>query len=73
MNLVNRLVNFRIRDVYVPDPQSVLEKLFGEHVLQGRVLDISRSGSNEDQFAVIEVEGLDQPIIVPADRILGCV
>jgi hypothetical protein len=43
----------------------ILNQLHGEDVLEGRVLDVSDSGTKSEQFAVIEVPGLDQIIIVP--------
>ena len=66
----NHTVNFRICDVYLPDPATVAMDLYGEHLLQGRVIDVSDSGEAESAFAVIKVEGIEQLVIVAADRIL---
>lgn len=71
MDLRNRWVNFRIRDVYIPDPQDVLNQLYGDDLLQGKVVDVSDAGTGESTFVVVEVEGLQQPVIVPVPRILG--
>jgi hypothetical protein len=71
MDLKNRWVDFRIRDVYLPDPRSILTDLFGDHLLQGRVLDVSDSGERDGQYVVVEVEGLKEPLIVPVKCILG--
>jgi hypothetical protein len=71
MDLRNRLVHFRICDVYIPDPEKVLFELCGADVLQGKVLDVSGSGAQRDTFAVIEVEGLKDRVVVPVDRIIG--
>lgn len=73
VELKDRWVNFRIRDVYLPDPRIVLEELFGSDLLQGRVLDLSDSGPAREAFAVVRVEGLNQPVVVPVNRILGVV
>jgi hypothetical protein len=73
MELRDRWVHFKIRDVYIPDPQKLLDKLYGNDLLQGRVVDLSDSGSHEGTFAVVEVEGIEQPVIVPIERILGVV
>ncbi len=70
MDLKNHTVNFRICDVYLPDPATVAMDLYGEHLLQGRVIDVSDSGEAESAFAVIKVEGIEQLVIVAADRIL---
>jgi hypothetical protein len=64
-------VNFRICDVYLPDPATVAMDLYGEHLLQGRVIDVSDSGEAESAFAVVKVEGIEQLVIVAADRILS--
>lgn len=71
MELKNRWVNFRIRDVFIPDPQKLLIDLYGDDLLQGRVMDLSDSGRQEEVFAVVEVEGVNQPVIVPVARILS--
>jgi hypothetical protein len=73
IELKYRLVHFKIRDVYIPDAQMLLLELYGDDLLQGKVLDISDSGSPEGAFAVVKVEGLEQPVIVPVERIRGVV
>ena len=69
----NRWVNFKIRDVYVPDPAQILMKLHGDDLLQGKIIDSSDSGLQQDAFAVVEVEGLSQPVVVPMNRIRGAI
>lgn len=70
-DLSNRWVHFRIRDVYMPDPEKVLRELYGDDLLQGRVVDLTDGGDRPRTFAVVEVEGLGDPLIIPIDRILG--
>jgi hypothetical protein len=48
-------------------------ELHGRDLLQGKVIDISDSGTQQEAFAVVEVEGLDQPVVVPMNRIRGSV
>jgi len=72
-NVRNRWVNFRISDVYVPDPAQILMELHGSDLLQGKVIDMSDSGTQQEAFAVVEVEGLMQPVVVPMNRIRGLV
>ena len=67
----NRWVNFKIKDVYVPDPAQILLELHGDDLLQGKIIDVSDSGFQKNAFAVVEVEGLAQPLVVPMDRIKG--
>jgi hypothetical protein len=48
-------------------------ELHGRDLLQGRVIDMSDSGAQQEAFAVVEVEGLAQPVVVPMNRIRGSV
>jgi len=68
--LKNRWVSFRILDVYIPDPAKILMDLHGGDILQGKVIDLSDNGSEKEAFLVIEVKGIEQPVIVPSGRIL---
>ena len=67
----NLLVNFKIRDVYIPDPREILVELYANDILQGRVLDLTDSGTDKEAFAVVEVEGVSRYVIVPMERILS--
>ena len=67
----NRWVNFKIKDVYVPEPGQILLELHGDDLLQGKIIDSSDSGFQQNAFAVVEVEGLAQPVVVPMNRIKG--
>ena len=71
LSLRNRLVHFKICDVYFPDPKDVSIALHADDILQGKVIDLSDSGNQEFAYAVIEIEGIDQPVIVAVERILG--
>ena len=71
LSLRNRLVHFKICDVYFPDPKDVSIALHADDILQGKVIDLSDSGNQEFAYAVIEIEGLSQPVIVAVERILG--
>jgi hypothetical protein len=70
VSLQNRLVTFRISDVYFPDPNDVLQELHGDDVLQGQVVDVSDSGAQSEAFVVVRVEGIHQPVIVPVRQII---
>jgi hypothetical protein len=73
MELKNRWVHFRICDVYMPDPRQLLVDLHGNDILEGRVIDLSDSGLEQEAFAVVEVDGLGQRVIVPVERLLDAV
>jgi hypothetical protein len=70
MNLRNQWVQFKIRDVYYPDPTKVLLDLHGDDLLKGKVIALSDSGMQRDAFVVVEVEAVEEPVIVPVERIL---
>jgi hypothetical protein len=70
MDVRDQRVQFKICDVYHPDPTQVLLDLHGNDVLVGKVVDLSDSGMQKDAFVVVEVEGIAELIIVPIERIL---
>ena len=69
MDLRNRWVRFKVLDIYYPDPTKVLIDLHGHEILTGKVLDLSDSGMQEDVFIVVKIEGIEEPVIVPMERI----
>ena len=71
MDLKDQKVQFKIRDVYHPDPTQVLLDLHGDDLLVGKVVDLSDSGMQKDAFVVVEVEGIAELMIVPVERILS--
>jgi hypothetical protein len=71
MDLRDQWVHFKILDVYHPDPAKVLLDLHGNDVLLGKVIDLSDSGLQKDAFIVVKVEAIEEPLIVPVERILG--
>jgi hypothetical protein len=73
MELRNRWVSFRIRDVYIPDSQTLLMELHGDDILQGKTIDLSDSGTEEEAFVVVEVAGVTQPLVIAVNRIIDVV
>jgi len=65
----NPWVQFRIDDVYVPEPAQILAELHGKDVLQGKLIDLSDNDSQDGAFAVVEVEGLSRPVVVAMKHI----
>jgi hypothetical protein len=70
VDLRNRRVHFKLRDIYHPDLTQVLMELHGEDVLTGTVVDMTDSGLQVGAYIVVEVEGLKGPVIVPAEQVL---
>jgi len=62
-------VHFAIRDIAFPTPDVVLHVLHADDVVTGRVVDVSDSGTTPDAFVVVELAGLEQPVVVPVARI----
>jgi len=67
----NRLVNFRIIDVYHPEPQELLMRFFGKTVLQGEVREVTGQPGGSDTYLLVHVRDLPEPVIVPMHSILG--
>jgi hypothetical protein len=66
---IGTIVRFYIHDIHFPLPVAVLQELHRQEELKGRVLDVSDSGIPGGVFVVIKVDGLEQPCILPADRV----
>ena len=73
VNLQGKWVHFRICDVYIPDSRDLALAMHGDDLLQGKVLDLSDSGEREAAYAVVQVEGIKETLIVPVHRIRGVV
>jgi hypothetical protein len=69
VNLRHRVVHFTVADVYFPDPAKVVLELHGDKEIEGEVIDFSDSGEQKDAYAVIKVERLSRPVLVPVDRL----
>jgi hypothetical protein len=71
MDLRDQRVQFKIRDVYHPNPMKILLHLHGVDLLIGKVVDLSDRGMAKDAFVVVEVESIEALVIVAAGRIVG--
>ena len=65
LELRDREVQFRVLDVRVPEPQTLLMKLHGRDLVRGRVIGISQGECDHEYFAIVQVGGVDQPVVVP--------
>ena len=63
-NVPNPWVQFRIKDIYIPEPMQVLMELHGKDELLWRVIDVSVSENHTEQFAVVKVDGLSRAVVV---------
>jgi hypothetical protein len=69
-DLRNKYVSFHISDIYVPEPAEILEEMHGQDLLHGRIIDLSDSGAQRQAYAVVEVEALNRPVVVPVAKIV---
>jgi hypothetical protein len=70
MVLRDQRICFKIRDIYHAEPTQVLIGLHSSDTLLGQVIDLSDSGLQKDSFIAVKVEAIEEPLIVPAERIL---
>ena len=61
--------SFRLRDVICPDRLQVLQQIAADLEVAGEVVFLSDRGTDRDRFAIIEVEGIASPLIVPVERL----
>ena len=69
--LMNRFVRFKVSDVTIPAPQEVVTELYGGDIVQGKVVDITESGTGEQAFIVVRVEAMKDVLILPAEKVIG--
>jgi hypothetical protein len=70
VDLKNRLVSFRIVDVYHPDPAELLRSVYGQSILQGQVTD-STEDAGPDGYLVVQFKDFPEPLIVPMRAVIG--
>jgi hypothetical protein len=69
--LKGRTVRFRVRDIYHPEPVSILHELHDNDQLKGRVLDLSDCAHPAGSpFVVVKVARLRRECLVPVHRFL---
>ena len=64
-----RSYRFRLADVICPGRQQVQRQITPELEVLGEVVFLSDRGHEPDRFAIIEVEGIFSPLIVPVERL----
>jgi hypothetical protein len=69
VNLRHQIVNFRLQDIFFPEPGGVVLELHGAERIEGEVIDVSDSGAHKEAFAVIRVKQISQPVLVPVARL----
>jgi len=67
--LTGRCVHFTVKDIYYPQPETVLLELHGDDVMSGVVIDASDSGAEHAAFVVVRVDALSAPVVVAVERL----
>jgi len=62
-------VSFRLSEVVCPDLQQILTQLTSDLKVSGKVVFFSDYGQKKNHFAIVDVEGVLSPLIVPVDRL----
>jgi len=60
---------FRLKDVFFPETDDLIGRAGPELQMRGRIIDFSDSGDRKRQYAIIEVEGINCPVVVPVDKL----
>ncbi len=60
---------FKLADVICPDQQHAVLQITPGIELSGEIVSLSDYGDQPDRFAIIEVEGIASPLIVPVERL----
>lgn len=69
MDLKGRRVQFAIEDIYYPPYESVLSDLHRGELMHGEVVDMTDAGAEPAAYAVVKVDVLDYPVVVPVGRV----
>jgi hypothetical protein len=62
-------IRFPLHAAIHPSPLEILCQLYGHESLQGEVLARTQAGDEPEQFLVVKIAGLDEPVIVPARKV----
>jgi len=63
------LVRFKVTNVVCPDAEIILGKTTGCLEVTGRVVLLSDAGKEKNYYAVVEVNGIATPLIVPVNQV----
>jgi len=62
-------VSFTLQDVVSPDLRPLFEHVGPNLRVSGQIVFMSDSGMQKDHFAVVEIDGMYTPLIVPVARL----
>jgi hypothetical protein len=64
---VRQRCSFKLTDVLCPDLRDLLRQITADLEVSGEVVFLSDQGEEPDRFAIVSVEGVLSPLIVPAE------
>jgi len=65
-------VRFKLSSVVCPDRQQIVENITNHLNLTGKVVQLSDAGEKQDFYAIVYVDGINNPLIVPTGEIEIC-
>ena len=65
----NKRYRFRLADVICPDREQMRQQMTAELEMSGEVMFLSDRGAEPDRFAIIRVQGIFSPLIVPVEHL----
>ena len=65
-------VRFKLSSVICPDRQQIVENITHHLNLTGKVVQLSDAGEKQDFYAIVYVDGITNPLIVPIGEIEIC-
>jgi hypothetical protein len=69
VDLRDHYVQFRLGDIYLPDPLTLIYDLHRNRLVRGRVIEMSDSGAREDAFVIVVVDDIPHQMIVPVELV----
>jgi len=60
---------FKLKDVFFPECDDVISQATPDLKLRGKIIDFSDSGQGKKEFAILQVEGIQGPVIVPVEKL----
>jgi len=70
VDLIERRVHFRVRDVQFPEVGDLLWDLYANEVLEGKVIELTSAADDPKPYAVVQLDGDRPSVIVAVDHLL---
>jgi len=58
---------FKLADVISPEREQIFKQITVDLDVLGEIVFLSDQGNQPDRFAIVEVEGIESPLIVPIE------